>query len=286
MTDDILVVYRPTQNSSWADRCLYLDDKYDYRKPYNHRSILPQEVVIEFDDEDKEKNLRLTEEVAKRIRKDKIRYALWDSGNKSYHLHFLIDTRNAKNLKLLKSLIIRHYAKDLEVLPDMRMAANKHLIRAEFGVHEKKQKNKKLIRKSPNYFKLNDLPQDLWVAYGRAMTTVVQRRTTSNLNLVDGCHCIKYLTSVTRFREVNDGRERAMMILIHVLKEKYSKEEMVEFLVDWYKYSGGYKFSPDQIARKVAYHWNRNYNINSMIPELMEELGQEEILRTCPVHKK
>ena len=52
MQDNILLCYRPTLKSYWGDRCNYLSEDYIQSKAYNHRSILDNEVVIEFDEKD------------------------------------------------------------------------------------------------------------------------------------------------------------------------------------------------------------------------------------------
>ena len=90
--DSILLVYRPTLKSWWGDRCYYLDDDYLQSKPYNHRSVLDNEVVIEFDEEDKTLNRKCADYVCKRLKTDNIGFSKWDSGNKSIHVHCMIDT--------------------------------------------------------------------------------------------------------------------------------------------------------------------------------------------------
>lgn len=284
--DEILVVYRPTSKSSWANRCDYLSEKYDAQTDYNHRTIIDNEIVIEFDNDNEQKNKELAEKTINNLRKDKIRYSLWFSGNKSYHIHFLINTKKALNIRLLKTIIMRHYTEGLGELPDLRLAVKGHLVRAEFGIHEHSQKNKTLIKKCYEYFTPSELPQIIWEKYSKLMTTSIKRRTSVSLSQLDSCNCLKYLTDVTRFRAGNDGRERAMIVLIHSLKRKYDLEEMKHYIWEWYKYSGGYKLDEAQIKSKVQWHWTRNYKIDTLIINLMEELGQESILDECPVHKK
>lgn len=286
MSNDLLLVCRPTLNSTWGDRCLFLDEKYNHEKSYNHRSILPSEVVIEFDDEDVNKNLLFAEAVINNLRRDKIKFSLWFSGNKSYHIHFFVNTMNAKNLRLLKVVVMRYYSEGLEALPDLRLADNNHLIRAEYGVHEKTQKAKSLIKKTVHSTTINELSQGVWCVYANKMQANIKRRVSSDLKSLDSCECLKYLMDVSRFRQGEDGRERALLVLIHALKKKYDEKELISYAKDWYRYSGGFKLSEEQIAGKVRYQLRRDYNVDSLLVRLMEELGLEELMSSCPVHGK
>lgn len=282
--EKILLVHRPSNKHSWADRCYYLEEGYEQGKPYNHRSILAQEIVIEFDDENPSKNEELALKVSKRLKADSITHAMWDSGGKSIHLHFFINPKTAGSIRLLKKVVMRYYTEGLELKPDMRLAVDTHLIRAEHGVHEGTNRKKRLIFKSNNYLKDNELPLKVWQKYANGRTTVIKRE--ANKNIEGECTCINYIVSSVDFRENHDGRERALFILIHNLKSKMRVEELTEFLIDWYKYSGGYKLTSNNIERKVRYHYNRNYGTYTMTKELLEELGKEKVLERCKVHGK
>lgn len=282
--EQLLLVHRPTLKHSWADRCYYLGEGYDQEKPYNHRIILLNEVVIEFDDKDPLVNESCALSVSKRLKRDGISHSMWDSGGKSLHLHFFINPKTAGSVRLLKKVVMRHYTEELPIKPDMRLAVDTHLIRAEYGVHEGTGRRKRLIFKSRGYLQDNTLPLTVWQKYANSRTTVIKREASKNL---DGeCSCISYIASSVDFKENHDGRERALFILIHSLKSKKTKDELVEFLVDWYKYSGGYKLSDLDISRKVAYHYSRSYGTYTMTKELLEELGQEKVISRCKVHGK
>jgi hypothetical protein len=283
--EKILLCSRLSEKTHWGDRCHFLDNEYVQSKHYNHRSILANEVVVEFDDEDPNKNLVLAVEVSKKLKEDSIRHSIWYSGNKSYHLHFFIDTQGAKNIRLLKKIVMRYYTQGLDIKPDMRLAVDGHLVRAEFGIHEKTGRHKELIRRSPESTRDNKLPDHIWGLYSKGVTTIIKRDMTQDLNDVDKCSCIKYIADSTRFRENEDGRERALFVLIHALKTKYSKEELVEVMSDWYRYSGGYKLSPQDIERKVSYHHHKTYGTYTMVKELLEEFGRVDLLEQCDVHK-
>jgi len=279
---NILLVYRPSKKHSWADRVFYLGEKYDQDKQYNHRLILNNEVIIEFDDDNPEINEQLANVVCGRLKRDKIKYSLWDSGNKSMHIHLFIEPKTAGNVRLLKKVVMRHYTDGLSVKPDMRLAAESHLIRAEFGLHENSGRRKRPVYKSRGSLDDNNLPKAVWQKYANARTTVIKRKTSKNLE--GDCTCIAYIANSVDFRENQDGRERALFILIHSLKQNMDKQDLTEFLQDWYKYSGGYKLSPEDIERKVHYHYHRTYGTYTMVKELLEELGKDSVLKECEVH--
>jgi len=278
--DKILLLYRPYEDSGWGDRCLFLSDSYIPTKKYNHRAILRDEVVIEFDTDNKEDNRKYADEVAKRMKKDNIAVAKWFSGNKSVHVHAFFDFKKAKNIQLVKKIIMRKYCDGLP-LPDLQLAIENHMIRAEYGLHEKTGAHKKLISRSANYPERARVPMDVWKDYTAKQVAVVKRKLTSNLKELENLNGFKHLLSTHEFKENDDGRERALFILIHTLKEQYreNKEELVSYLQSWYKYSGGRKLDDSAIQRKVVYHWNRDYQISrNYLYEFLESIGRTDLI--------
>lgn len=280
--DKILLVYRQTSDSPWTDRCFYLDEKYNSSKPYNHRMMLACEVVFEYDTDDKVLNRKYVDEIAVRLTKDNIGWRKWDSGNKSVHLHCLFDYKNIANLELLKRTIIRHYTEGLP-LPDMRLTVENHLIRAEYGVHEITGKCKSLISKSGKQFQ-SRLPVAVFEKYTtalkRGMNISVQLRT-DNSDVTQSDE-FKFLLNPRGLQLVEDGRERTLFMLIHLLKNNYKddKKGLTKFLQDWYKYAGGFKISPQEIENKVNYHWKKDYTITmKYVKNLIEEIGATKLLK-------
>lgn len=297
LQNQILLCYRPTEQSSWADRCLYLSEDYISSKPYNHRSILRNEVVIEYDEDDEHDNSTLSQWVCDKLDEEKISYARWKSGNKSQHIHLFIDYKNCSNLSLLKNSFLRIYGTfyrtaegalcktkpegdSRKILPDIRLCSDNHLIRAEYGIHEKTQKNKSLIKKSVDFPRINDVKINVWERY-----VIVQRQQLiRKMNITADEHNkeledkIRFLLNSTEFRKYEDGRERALFILIHYLKPKYlnRKEDLIRYMLEWYRYSGGYKLTEHHIRAKVNYHWNRDYVIIGHLNDLLEQIGKLE----------
>lgn len=281
MQESILLCYRPKSDSSWSDRCLYLSEEYDANKPYNHRSILKNEVVIEFDDKDKDENRKNAFEVAKQLRHDGYAVSCWSSGNKSTHVHTFIDVAEAKSIPLLKNCFIRHYARGLP-LPDLRLCADAHLIRAEYGVHEKTGERKTIINQDVDYPKVKKVRQDVWDRYTTERKIIMQRRISTDLNDISTLPGFQFILTTDEFRKADDARERALFMLIHVLKPKYKddKQKFIQYLQDWYSYSSGKQLSPRDIENKVNYHWNRTYRIGQRyLNELLEVCGRADLIQ-------
>ena len=291
MQKSIVLVKRSSNLSSWSDRCLFLDDKYSPHKQYNHRSVLQQEVVLEYDEDDKVANDKLATWVCSKLNADNIVYSRWRSGNKSQHIHIFIDTREAINIPLLKNAFLRHYGtyyltvdgqyvkekpvgEHRKVLPDLRLCANNHLIRAEHGLHEKTQVKKSLVYTKGNYPELNTVPTEVWDRYTRQQQFNATRRLTAEQETDELKKKMQMVLNSSAFRQFEDGRERALFILIHYLKPTYieKKMELIKYLCDWYRYSGGYKLTEQQIRSKVNYHWNKTYRISNMLDELLESI--------------
>jgi len=297
---NMVLVYRGDTSENWARRCTYLGPKYHPKVPYNHRSILDYEVVIEYDYDDTDLNVRLVDRVIKKLNLDGIKYAKWNSGNKSSHLHVLIRQIEVANLALLKKTFMRHYGTFYydkntkriydddcvgreKLIPDLKLATSNHLIRAEYGVHEKTQNIKTLIYKSHEYPILSSIPVKVFEMYVKAEErSVRQRMSQSTIDLVEHPIVKKLLDTVYFRDDMDDGRERIMYQLVHVLKRKYKprgaqgKEELVNFLWEWYKYSSsqGLKMSKQDVYEKVRYHWNRDYTITeATLKRTIEEVG-------------
>jgi hypothetical protein len=276
----ILLVYRPTDKEGWRNRCFYLDDKYNVNTQYNHRSILLNEIIIEYDKNDKEENIKVTNQVCKRLDKDGIKYALWDSGNRSLHIHIFLNLREATNIPLLKKTFIRYYTYELEQ-PDLQLCSGNHLIRCEYGINEKSGKCKSPIYRSASYPFINEIRQEIWAEYGEERRRALARSIVRNDTELTSTKGFKYIIAAAEFREVEDGRERALFMLIHLLKPQYkdNRKGLIQFLQDWYRYSGGYKLTSKQIECKVYYHWERKYNFTeNYLNELLVSIGRQDLI--------
>jgi hypothetical protein len=261
---------------------------------------MDNEIVIEYDINDAKLNEKLGHYVCDRLSQDGVDYAMWTSGNKSAHVHCLFKLGKPSNLSLLKTTIMKYYGEFFldeatgklytlkenvppsckepkRVLPDLRLSGS-HLIRAEFGVHEKTQKEKSLIRSSSNYPKLSILSQKIWELYEKAQKNSVAIRIGQQTKDLYKSDIVKMLTDTVQFKEnMDDGRERVMFALIHILKSQYKDADaLADFLYEWYSYSSNQapQMSYQDVLSKVKYHWNKNYHMSeSFLRRLIEEVS-------------
>jgi hypothetical protein len=283
--DKIMLVYHPTPRSDWSTRCMYLSEEYNDQLSYNHRGILHNEVVIEYDNKDPKVNEEYINQIRYRLNQLKMPYMVWESGGKSIHLHQLLDVQDAKNMFWVKKAYIAWLTAGLPS-PDSQLLSDNHLIRAEFGLHEKTGKPKTLLFRSKNYFdQLTHIPEEVWEKYTDSMEHYVQKQIITDLSELTKHPGVEYILNSPEFKDLDDGRERALFFLIHVLKTKFKedKEGLIQYLQEWYKYSGGNKLSDASIAGKVHYHWNKHYDLTeNYINTLLIELGKPELVWKQP----
>ena len=239
--------------------------------------MLKNEVIIEFDNEDLKVNYANTELVRKKLSKYKIKYSLWSSGNRSRHIHFFVDVGDAGNVPLLKKCLIRFFSEGTSELPDLRLASENHLIRAEGGLHEKTLQYKELIFESKHYPEISPIPEQVWLNYSEEYRRVLNWKMSSTTKELYDHKAIRFIMDNDAIKRYGDGRERLFFVLMHVFKPKYDKDGLVRLLWDWYKYNGGYKMSHLDVVNKVNYHYSRDYNITSYyLREQLEEIGVEK----------
>ena len=297
--DKIMLVYRPDRKTSWGNRALFLSEEYNPTTQYNHRSVLVNEIIIEYDFDNLELNEKLANMAIEQLREDKIKYSKWFSGGKSYHVHILVNVNECRNVSLLKNVVCRHYGtfyqdpengniykerkgdNFIKIIPDLRLCAPNHLIRAEYGVHESTGKNKTLVSKSPGYPEVCDLKEEVWKEYIKQQSIVIMRRVSIDANKITDLPGFKYIASSHLFKEAEDGRERAMFILIHAMKDEYKEDKtgFIKYVQEWYRYSGGHKLTDYQIKHKVCYHWDKTYRLVNFLNELLESLGKEDLIK-------
>mgnify|MGYP007100043620 CR=1 FL=1 len=254
---DCWLVYRPI-GAGWTDRVRYQSDEFEPSKPYNHRSIFDNEVVWDFDDDNKANN---AEKSAELFIHTPIVCAWWGSGNKGYHVHSFWDFGGVSNVALMKRCILEYYKPEGAKI-DMQLTGA-HLIRAEFGLNEKSGNHKTLISKTWNFGKvLNVIPEQVWANYNHKIRQQISR--VHNKGSIAAHPDVQYFIKTHEFGPKSDGHERALWMLCQVLKGQWKedKEGFIKHMQDWYKASGGKSMSDAEVRRKVIYHWNKDYTVS------------------------
>lgn len=271
---NFLLVYREGRQSNWADRAIYGSEYYNKDKLYNHRVIFPNETVLEYDENTKNKNKLYTAVIRNRLMKLNINFDMWHSGNKSIHIHTFWNIPEVKYLSVLKKGIMLTLTENM-IDPDLRLCSDGHLIRAEYGLHESSGKHKLPLKHNSRLFQFNKITQSMWNKYNSLVSEILHTKVITNPTKIKDHPGFKILFNPDSFKEVNDGRERVMFFLLQVLKSDYSNwNDLFVFIYDWYKYSGGYKLDKEDIRRKTKYHWDKDYCMSvNYLERLLDELG-------------
>lgn len=278
---EILVVYRPTTDY-WPrrgpERCLYKGEHYDNTIPYNHRTVHDNEIVIEFDDGTPEENKNNALIAALRLFDQRITSSVWCSGNKSTHVHAIIDLSQFTDKPLIKRLLVKHFTKGL-AKPDLQLCDNNHLVRAEFGLHEKTGRYKTLLFESERYKAPlpAPVPHEFKDLYQHEKRAKLARKALKN-GAYKTHPGVKALLNTHDFaKTVADGHQRGLYLLSNILKYdwKEREEEFVAFLQDWYSCSGGEKLPPNKVAATVKYQLRKDYAPFSLpkVEEILDDIG-------------
>lgn len=126
-------------------------DYNEFKPEYNLREILNDEIVIEFDSEDRNSTWEAINQTAINLYQAGYSFEIWDHNGRSPHLHIhnlpILDL-NQERRQLFKKIFIRKYV-PLEYLGKVDISLTGiHLVAIEFSEHWKKKYGiKKLIHK-------------------------------------------------------------------------------------------------------------------------------------------
>lgn len=254
---DILLVSRKSATAGFGNKALLNTAAFNPMEHYNHRCILDDELVIEFDNPDPTKNGNCAGLVVQKLKNANIDYSVWSSGGKSVHVHCHFDiSKDYKDLKLIKRMIMEVLVKDVGYEPDYQLCVRRHLIRAEFGFHEKSGLFKKRIMETENYPKLAKVPEAIKVAYELVTKA---REVAPKPKVLNAAHPLVML--VLNSKDIKDGRKQLIWRLINILKQDFNQEQVITMLDAWYKNNNGKDLNIRDIKKLVEYHWNRSYTI-------------------------
>ena len=257
--ESIEVVYRPHERMSWGkNRKIYNpSDKNCMNLHYNHRSILSNEVVFDFDEGNIPQNYI---DVTKKLKEYNINYrTFWTKGStkEGIRMNTFWNFSNVKDASLMKKIILKHFAYGKGI--DYQLCG-KHLIRAEYGFYEKEY-SKQVYNVFKEEFKVNNSPSTIPYVCWAKYTEYKKNEAVRNYATVTGVSIKDEMVDklLNAKIHVEDGRERILFYLIHQLKTKYDAKKVGDVLINWYHYNGGCKLTPYLIRRKVKYHWLKSY---------------------------
>lgn len=269
LKEELTVVYRPNTRVDWGRNRKQYDGNCEYE--YNHRSILSNEVVFDFDSDKREENIDSANKVIDLLLGFGIKYSVWDTGNKGYHIHTFWKMDGITDIPLLKKTILKYFAYGLKI--DYQLAG-KHLVRMEYGINEKKRDNYKTLvaENGDSFIEPNKIFPELFNEYQHELNKYLTRR----IEKVEGIDNKDIEDLLNGVIPVEDGREKILFFLICKLRHRFTQQEMLERISAWYYYSGGTKISKEELRRKIAYHYNKNINY-SFRPDFIQKIKETKI---------
>lgn len=219
-------------------------------KEYNHRAVMPTEVVWESDDDVFVQNLAAIVQVYERLIKEGIKAGAWPSAGKSVHLHaFFKPVPEIPNV-LLQRVIRDHYGAGIKGLDKQILGG--HLIRMEYGLHEDKLGRKQFMFGTEDVV-MNDVPAHIISTARRVLAAqkAKQLRDQNTEHKNDGVpSCIESLFTQS-FYDLKDGVNRGCFLLAMTLTPALGTEESLRKIREWNEKN--YKRLPDYVIRqKVA----------------------------------
>lgn len=294
----VYALYRP---SKWK---IYPDDvtKQEEETLINHREIFPDELVFDLDLKDAIELKKQSDYLKERLKKFQIQYVAWNSGGKcskeniANHFHTIFpelmevepDKRKIWKDELYKFVLGTHLTTskcDLQL-------SSRHLIRAEFGKHERTVNYKSLIEeyrlpiekpnKIPETWKYSI--QDTIKKMNEQKTSKVEKRSAN----VEIFPCVAYFLSLD-FGSLQDGRSRALAILCNFFYKSLG-DKGINAVKEWNDYKLNRYFSEDKInvqfnSIKRMVESGRNFGC-TYTKKLLSDLGKSNICSDCLIDKK
>lgn len=290
------VMHQIPHNSKWL---LYNSPEY---KAYaflgkrqvahmKHREVLPDEVVLELDNPIKKENDAYAVKLCDRLRKWKIAYSRWNSGNKSNHIHLFFPELlkyELEDRKMLKKNLITYLCSGMmeKAGVDLNMVKKKQMIRAENSDREDGRGDKYHIDSFGDWE--NKIPSVIIDALKKQKAKELERqrkyqeylKNNPHLKACGGEKCIEFIKS-DDFLSLKDGRKQALFIYAMYLK-KSASDHIYEELSQWNDYRLGRYFKDGlikyQALRKECYSVSCRY----IRENLLHPLQKDDVCIGCP----
>lgn len=280
-----------------------------------HRSVLPNEIVVESDYPTYEENLEATKIIGAIIEKKGFIPLYYYSGSKSIHIHIFVDFEGfqiddkKQFIEWLRALMITCWGTNARKFDAELIRAN-HLIRAELSKNKlgfktfMGHKQAELPQKPPIFNENNGLYPRLckerpsiplksiaglkeeYVAWleDRARKDALNRKNRSLNGWIKGSdsretirNCIKIILS-DDFKAAGDGFQRGMFILVNELK-RILGEEQAEIVVNDWNERMGRPVRDNDIRVRLK---NKDYTLTcEFVHGFLEDLGIKPPMNNC-----
>jgi hypothetical protein len=277
------IAYHYSPRSRWVYATIETRDR---SIEYNHRSVLPTEVVFDLDAATEDENFCTLKKLSGIFREYKIFNSIWHTGGKGYHIHTFwnrLDT--VSEPRLLKEKLFEWLTNGVEGSFDRQLLGN-HLVRMEYGKYEKAYPKEKM--KLPvlidNHFKHNEIPQCVWDDYAHDVLKYALKR----LNHKPGDErdngvrpCVKYILS-PEFKTHKDGAKRALFAVASYYRNR-EDDKLMEILKTFNSYNLKEPYTERQLQvtiKSVRDHKGRPCGC-AFRHSLLKEIGAKEVAEKC-----
>lgn len=274
--------------SSIKDKTVFL--------PINHREIFPQEVIFDFDVKDNKRLIYYYEKIKRKLKRHNIAFKAYHTGGKGIHIHILYNELldySYEDRTIIKRKIIDYFFSDATGRSFSQYAkvdyqlCSRHLVRAEYGKHEKTGRHKTLIFEyTPLIKKDNSIPEKVLNEFKKEKekpspkTNILVGRGYLGVNFP----CISFLLSQD-FTGCEDGRKRALRSLC-----SYFYINLGDKGLDQIKEWNEYKLNGYFTEKKIENAWNsiknmikkgRRFGCRSMKDLLIDIYNKNEVCAKC-----
>ena len=257
----------------------------------NHREVLPQEVVFDYDHKDINKNKFYHGIIANKLKRYKVEYKSWTTSGKGIHTHIifpdLLSYPKEDRSMVKKSIIDFFFGPHAAHAKVDYQLCTRHMVRAEYGTHEKSGGIKLPYDEFVPRIKVpNKIPPRALDIYEMEKSKFKSRKP-----LVIGrgfssnpFPCISYFMGED-FCSVKDGRKRAKTILLGYFY-KLKGDEALDIVREWNDYKLNRHFNDYQLTSsfkgvKKMYDEGRSFGCTSC-KYLLTELGKkEDVCKEC-----
>ena len=259
-----------------------------------HREIFKDELVIEGDLPDRAVNFNNSEWISARLVRLGFEFKKYTSGNKSLHHHLffpeLLILSDGDGYQV-KERLLRYIFECMSASAHCRdcktedcklrkmgidlQLTKKHMIRVEFGLHEKTDRRKILLEEKEGR---NLVPKFCLVKVRK------YKPLTGKQVMLSDKKCITFLQSPNIFGEKVDARERILFVLaaIHKSSGKDSNKTL-DALINWNREILGGHFIESKINSTVRSVYLSNIAPGcSYIKSILKDIGRMEVCESCP----
>jgi len=270
--------------------------KYAHSTQPGHREIFKDELVIEGDLPDRKLNLENSHWIGKRLAKLGFAYAKYFSGNKSYHFHTFfpeLQDKTPEESVLIKERLLRYIfecqsaslrcrtcsvetCKLREMGVDLQLTS-KHLIRIEYGIHQKTDRRKILVQE--HNVKHNGIPAQC-LAKAKNVGTYVPGKFKPVYSKMP---CINFLQTPEAFEKRVDARERILFVLTSKYKlSGLSQIQTIAAMKAWNETALKGYFIDEKINSTIYSVYGSNQNPGCpYMKSILKDLHKLEVCDGC-----